>query len=300
MQSVILIGGSGFLGKHLLNELVKSNYKVYATVNKTYIKGPGKLNIIRGGINALNSDILKEIAPTKIFHCARPTLPRLRKTGRVISGYMAYFNNSRLLKNIEDSGIQTDLLFASGSLAYGNSTKPHYETSPINPISYSKQYIRGEKPLLKAISSSGVNVKVLRFPWLIGNGSWFKWFYLKNIIENNSIPLFGNGNNNMSILSVIDAARLMALYSDNSVGSGIYNIFNPNSTYQKIFIKKVKGEFKCDITDYKNIYPRLDTATKEAFFSNIAVDTGMKKILSRYNFITLDQSLGDIGKQVIA
>ena len=297
MQSVILIGGSGFLGKHLLTELLKSNYKVYVTVNKTNIKGSGKLNIIRGGINALNSEILKEIAPTKIFHCARPSVPRLRKTGRVISGYIAYFNNSRLLKNIENSCIQTDLLFASGSLAYGNSTQPHYETSAINPISYSKQYIRGEKPLLKAISSSGVNVKVLRFPWLIGNGSWFKWFYLKNINENNSIPLFGNGNNKMSILSVIDAARLMALYSDNSVGNGIYNIFNPNSTTQKVFVEKVKEKFNCDITDYKNIYPSLEAAAMEAFFSNITVDTSMKKIMNKYHFITLDQSLISISKE---
>ena len=297
MQSVILIGGSGFLGKHLLTELLKSNYKVYVTVNKTNIKGSGKLNIIRGGINALNSEILKEIAPTKIFHCARPSMPRLRKTGRVISGYIAYFNNSRLLKNIENSCIQTDLLFASGSLAYGNSTQTHYETSAINPISYSKQYIRGEKPLLKAISSSGVNVKVLRFPWLIGNGSWFKWFYLKNINENNSIPLFGNGNNKMSILSVIDAARLMALYSDNSVGNGIYNIFNPNSTTQKVFVEKVKEKFNCDITDYKNIYSSLEAAAMEAFFSNITVDTSMKKIMNKYHFITLDQSLISISKE---
>ncbi|MBU3926463.1 MAG: NAD(P)-dependent oxidoreductase, partial [Bacteroidetes bacterium] len=181
MSKVIIIGVSGFLGSKVLDQIISEGYQVFATQNKKAIPRASEITIIQGGIKGLSTAKLKEIDPVAIFHCARPTFPYFKKWGRMLAAEKARRLNKRLVKQLEKSGLTTTLVFASGSLSYGNSDVAHSERSPLNPLSYAKQYIRGESPFLKDHSDLKFKVIVLRFPWLLGKGSWFSWFYLKNI-----------------------------------------------------------------------------------------------------------------------
>jgi NAD dependent epimerase/dehydratase family enzyme len=139
--------------------------------------------------------------------------------------------------------------------------------------------------------SERFKVLTLRFPWLLGNASWFKWFYLQNIQQSGTIPLFGEGNNFMSLIDVDDAAILMVKYAEEVHQTGVFNIFSPSQITQKEFVEIVSQVFKVEIVPHSLIYPKLEAAALEAFKSNILLSSQLTTILSRYEFKSLEETL---------
>lgn len=292
MRVVIVIGASGYLGSKVVEVLKKGDYQIYATQNNKQLHNIDTSNIIRNGIKGLSSKVIKEINPDAIFHCGRPTYSRLRKLGRHLAALKAAKLNKYLLEQISKSNINVPLFFASGSLSYGSSNHAHNEDSTLNPISYSRQYLKGEIPLLKAVTKPSYNISILRFPWLLGNDSWFEWFYLKNIKELNKIPLFGDGTNHMSIINVKNAASLMVGYFENGIRTGYYNIYSPEVFTQMDFLDLIRTRYNCEIVDYKELYPDgLEASALEAFQSNIILNSNNKEILNKFKFTNIKESL---------
>lgn len=292
MRSVVLIGASGYLGSKVLEALKKRSVKVYAIQNSSPVNKCEGVEVIEGGLNSLTIGNLNRLNPEIIFHCGRPTYSRLRKLGRQLAARKAGRLNSKLIRNIKKSEINTKLVFASGSLVYGNSEEPHNEDSAPNPISYSKQYFNGELPILNETGNDDFKVLTLRFPWLIGNGSWFGWFYLKNIEQTGRIPLFGDGINHLSILNINDAAELMVEYGVSNVETGVYNIFSPDTPTQFEFAEMVSKTFGCKIVPYSELYPKLERAALDAFTSNILLNTNSPEILDGFHFLGVEEGLG--------
>jgi nucleoside-diphosphate-sugar epimerase len=291
MRNVVLIGGSGYLGSNVLNSLLKRDLKIYTIINKTNVASSDKNVIVEGGINALTVKFLERVKPEVIYHCGRPTYSHLKSIGRRLAAKKAFHLNSRLLKNIKKGSPDSRLVFASGSLGYGSSDTIIDETAQLNPISYSRQYIAGEYPVIKATEDIELNVLLLRFPWLLGNGSWYKWFYLNNIKESGHIPVFGEGRNIMSIIDLRDAAALMVKYGESSLEKGIFNIFSPEQISQLEFVHKIMDIHGCNVVPYEKIYPKLEKAAREAFLSNIELGTLFGDILNEYSFTSVDDAL---------
>jgi len=295
MKKAIVIGGSGFLGSELLRILSVEKTETLVIVNKSKPVLFENQKTIQGGIEAVSTSFLTSFQPDVIFHCARPTLPKLRKLGRIVAARKASRLNRNLLRNIENSHQSPKLIFASGSLMYGNSREAHDESSSIRPISYAKQYFKGEKPLVDAVKKNNLSIIILRFPWLLGNGSWFKWFYLENILKNKTIPRFGTGDNLMEIVDVKDAAKLMSLYASIKSGSGIFNICHGKPVSQLNFVKEVSDVFSGKIVDYKSIFPKgPEKEAIEAFTSNILLKSRFNAILESFEFSPLKKTLEKI------
>jgi nucleoside-diphosphate-sugar epimerase len=290
----MVIGGSGYLGQRVIQSLLAMNYIIYALQHKTDVLQHENIKILNGGLEIVSSKLLSQIKPSYIFHCGRPTFSRFRFFGRKLAAQKALRLNKKLIKEIKKSEIETKLIFASGSLAYGNSRLPHSESSALNPISYSRQYIKGELPMVNEKGTEKFKVLTLRFPWLLGNASWFKWFYLQNIQQTNKIPLFGEGNNFMSLIDVNDAAILMVKYAEEVHHSGVFNIFSPSQITQNEFVEIVSQVFKVEIVPHSLIYPKLEAAAFEAFKSNILLNSQNTTILSRYEFKGTEETLRSI------
>lgn len=298
MQRVILIGASGYLGSQLLKELQRREFEIFAVQNKTALLPSPRITIIEGGIRALTPKKLQEIHPDFILHAGRPTMPQFKKWGRKYAANKAMKLNRALLKNIELSSLQCPLVFASGSLTYGNSDIAHQEDAVINPISYARDYFKGEMPFHKAIESSSFPILILKFPWLLGEGSWFEWFYTKQIQESNVIPMFGDGSNLMSILHVKDAAQIMLKYGQASLRSGIFNIYSPDVISQFEFAQKVKEISGCEIKSFDLLFSKtLEPAVEEAFCSNIVMQTRFQDVLKNHSFSNLDACLSALLKE---
>lgn len=292
MKKVIILGASGFLGSHILQELLEKDYKVYATQYNSHLNEEG-ITLIYGGTKVLTRKLIDTIQPDLIIHCARPVMPKLKRLGRYWAARVAHKNNKRLLHRLKRSNSQPLLVFASGSLMYGNSKTAHNEDAPLNPISYAKQYQRGEKPIRKAIEAGDYPVTMLRFPWLLGDGSWFKWFYLGTAEDYKAVPQFGDGKNRMEIMDVKDAAKLMVLYAQ-AGKKGIYNVFNKAITQQE-FVGAVSKQLKLPVKDYRDLFTEaLEKETLEAFTSNIVLKSKHPNVLKAFKFRTLEETLSEI------
>jgi nucleoside-diphosphate-sugar epimerase len=295
MNTAILIGGTGFLGSHLLNVLLRRHEEVYVVEHKKKIENVQELRVISGGIKALNSGIINNIRPDVIFHCARPTVPRLQRAGRKIAAYKAKMLNKRLLNELKKSDVQPNLVFASGSLMYGNSKEAHNEHSELNPISFARQYFKGEKPFMSACLGNDYPVQILRFPWILGDGSWFKWFYMDVMKKYRAIPSFGDMKNTMQFIDVYDAAELMHLYAIKAPAPGFYNVFSDQILQQEDFVNMLSQIFRLPVQSHEEIFTeQLEKEALEAFTSNIILNTNYPNILNKYAFKSLNESLDSL------
>lgn len=295
MKRVILIGGTGFLGQQVLNLLIKEKLEILVTEHSNKIPPYPNYEIIHGGIKGINTSLIDEFKPDAILHCARPTMPRFKKWGRMLAARQASKMNTKLIFDIKASIAKPKLIFASGSLLYGNSPQPHCETSAIKPISYARQYYKGERPLNKAVEAKAYNVMILRFPWLLGNGSWFRWFYLEAIKKHATIPKFGQGLNRMEVIDLEDAAKLMIRYAQEVDLSGVYNIVSEKPITQNEFLQLAGKVFNVTSKDYKKIFHgRMEKETIEAFTSDITLSTNYHQILDNFQFNSIDSTLRKI------
>jgi nucleoside-diphosphate-sugar epimerase len=298
MKRVILIGGSGFLGSRLMTELLQGEFEIFAVENKTSLPKNRKLHMIEGGISAITTELINEINPEIIFHCARPTFPRFKRLGRYLASLSAFRKNQRLLKTLQKSASKPLLVFASGSLMYGNSELPHDESSTLQPISYARQYYRGEIPFLNILKKKIYPVQIIRLPWLLGNGSWFSWFYLNSLRQHGSIPIFGEGKNMMEILNVEDAAKLMLEISILGKNPGIFNIPSQKALTQKEFTEEIANIFNAKVLDYKKLFPgKHEKETMEAFTSNIQLSTKHTEIVDKFAYTSAKKTLEKIKKE---
>jgi nucleoside-diphosphate-sugar epimerase len=294
MRKVIIIGATGFIGSHLLQQLLQSGIQIFAVEHKQKLHVTPELKIIKGGIQAVTTSLINEINPDIVFHCARPTIPKIRRFGRAVSSRAAAFYNRKLIKSLKKSNHNPLLVFASGSLMYGTGEEPFDENSPLHPISFARQYQKGEKPLLDELIKKSYPLMMLRFPWLLGNGSWFKWFYLEQIRKYNAIPIFGKGLNKMHLLDIYDAVHLMQKYAFEKNEAGIYNIYGGKPILQNHFAEKVVNVFKAEQKSYLELFPNIENEGLEAFTSNIELVTIFPEILQSFKFVSLEQSLNQI------
>jgi nucleoside-diphosphate-sugar epimerase len=291
MKKVLVIGGTGFLGRHLLAALKAEDFSIYAVQHKRpFFDGAG-LTVIPGGIRAINCHLINAIRPDVIFHLARPVLPYFKNIGRWVAAQLAAHNNQRLISELRQSEARPLLLFASGSLMYGNSDRPHNETAALNPLSYARQYVLGEMPLIKCVATKSYPLVLIRLPWLLGCDSWFKWFYLDNIFKNQAIPAFGNMSNMMEIIDINDAARLMIRIARRAEGAGIYNICSQGAVSQQQFTETIAGVFSVQTFDYKKLLGKTEQAALEAFQSSIRLSTIHPEIFRDFNYAPLKKSL---------
>lgn len=300
MKRVLIIGGSGFLGKHLIEALTQNGVELFALVNKRPVPGIDPDKSIRGGLKAVSPALMDRIRPEVIFHVARPVMPRLRKLGRALAAIKARRLNERLLKALNKSETKPVLAFASGSLMYGSSPDPHVEDAPLNPVSYARQYYRGEIPVVNAAKEGSYPALVFRLPWLLGEGSWFGWFYLSNIRNRKAIPQFGNGQNMMEIIDIRDAAKLMVKIAFEKGPTGIINIPSAGAVSQDEFLQRVSDVFQAKIVDYTQLYPgKVEKETLEAFTSNILVGTKYPELFRDFGYKGLGESLGNFFKYAL-
>jgi nucleoside-diphosphate-sugar epimerase len=291
-KKIIVIGGSGFLGSHLISAFREKNTEVFALKNQKDIAGISNENIIQGGLKAITRELIDAISPDAIFHFARPVMPRFRQFGRLLAARKAAYYNGKLLHILSKTSHRPLLVFASGSLMYGNSQQPHDETSPLQPISFARQYYKGELPIVNACSKKQYPIKVFRLPWLLGNGSWFRWFYLENILKKNAIPSFGDRQNKMEIIDVRDAVELMIEIALRDKTPAIVNIPAKEAITQEKFLNEVAGRFNTKIKNHTAIFPgKLEKAVMEAFTSNIQLKSQYPEYFRDFQYRTLAGSL---------
>src|ERR1051325_9587577 len=77
---------------------------------------------------------------------------------------------------------------------------------PLAPTSFSRDYHRAEVPWLRALRENDAPVIVARPGWVLGSGSWFEAYCRRFLRAERAVPLYGPGDNWMSLVHVEDCA----------------------------------------------------------------------------------------------
>ncbi len=173
--AVLVVGGAGYIGTHLVDILLKKNYSV--RVLDRLIYGSGTLTTFMNNpnfefIEGDATDISKLVTAVRdcsaVVHLgglvgdpACAVDPEFTRHENVIS--------TRMVKEAAKSAGVTRFIFASSCSVYGACDDVVNETSPLNPVSlYATTKIDSEKELL-ASNDEKFHVTILRFATVFGH-----------------------------------------------------------------------------------------------------------------------------------
>jgi nucleoside-diphosphate-sugar epimerase len=152
---------------------------------------------------------------------------------------------------------------------YGNHKGIVTEKTPLKPISFAKEYIHAEQPFLKN-TNKNIVVSFVRVPWVLGAGSWFEAFYLKKIKTDQSVPIYGDGENQMSFILNQDIAKCLVHLLDkpfHPIVNLAYDYYIAQADFSQLIANKLQLPLKTIALQ------GFERAIKEAFTSSIKLGT---------------------------
>jgi len=302
---ILILGATGYIGSSLYKELLNQNtgnfhFHILIRNKQSNLKSTLNTTVYIGDLKSFNWKGLDHF-PDIVYHLARINSTKGKILGRKYASYTGKKANQKLINYLKSEKVKVQLFYLSGSLMYGNSKQEINEKNSLNPISFAKQYITAEKPFLNHNNvTSNLNVCMVRVPWVLGNGSWFKAFYLNYISKTNTIPLYGRGANIMSFITLKDLSKCLVGLQNVDFKDSINLTYNESITQMQFselikksvslnintiqlknnFEKVIIDAFECNI-DFKTIYKEFDSILKNK--------TVKDKITNELDFIFKDK-----------
>lgn len=237
MHNILFIGGGGFIGSSIINQLKDSESEVFVLdpnfANKSKFTNPN-IRFISGSIE--NIDLIKQLIIsrriTKIIHLVSSLIP-----GSDFNDYISEFKNIiiptiKLIRICSEYNIQF-VFFSSGGTIYGNriSIESNKENEPKEPISYyglSKQMI--ENSILFENRIHGLKYLILRPSNPYGPGQNIKGnqgliaVTLGKILANEPITIWGDGSAIRDYIYIDDLAAIVVQLLSNDISNATINI----------------------------------------------------------------------------
>jgi len=216
-KNVLITGGKGFIGSHLVEALSNNNnVKIYD---------------IKNGKDIRNFKLLKKELENIdfVFHFAA-----LISVEESIRNPLEYIETNiigsyNVLKAALDNGVKK-IIFSSSAAVYGDyPKKPKKENMPIIPKSpYAFSKVTVER-LMENFNNNGLSTMSLRFFNVYGpnqklNSSYASVIpiFIKRTLKNEDLIIYGSGKQTRDFIYVDDVANACILAAEK--GSGIFNI----------------------------------------------------------------------------
>jgi len=243
-KHILVLGGSGFLGKAVIKELTNRGHRITGLYRKTPL--PEGVTSVQADIRSFQWSRLNNDLPDIIVHLAR--IPGRRKLSRFIAGLQGKRASHRLIRWMQTLPQAPHMVYVSGTLVYGDRDGRNVtENSPLSPIAFQRDYIKAEYPFLDELSKNKLPVSIVRPPWIIGPGSWFSQFYYYPAKKTGQVTQFGDGTNLMSLIHVSDCASQIADVATQEELNQIYNLYSCPPVTHEEFIKLVAQQTGAEI-----------------------------------------------------
>ena len=234
---ILVTGGAGFIGSHLVDRLIKENHKVVVIDNFT----TGKKENVNPQADFYNLDIcdFEKIKPLFenidfVFHLA--AIPRVPVSVEdpVGTSKVNILGTINVFKAAIEAKVKR-IIFASSSSVYGNQEKlPFKEDMKPNPISpYALQKLVGEQFAKLFTKLYGIPIISLRYFNVYGPRIDFNSDYslvigkfLKQKAEGKPLTIFGDGEQTRDFCYIDDVvdATIKAMESEKLEGGEVINI----------------------------------------------------------------------------
>ena len=298
MVKVLVTGGAGFIGSHVVDKLLEKGHEVTILDNLS----SGKKENVNPKAKLIVGDITKDLDTTLgnqefdfIFHLAaqvsvKESIKHPMKDAEInILGTLNVLEYS-LKNNVKK------IIFSSSAAVYSNEAKlPVNEESELNPISpYGIAKLTIERYLETTKSTSDLDFVCLRYSNVYGRRqnpegeAGVISIFINSILRNQKIGINGSGNQTRDFVFVEDIAESNIAAMNLS---GIYNVSNNSETsiislvekIENILNKKAEKEFRPEPKgELKR--SRLDNSriVKEGWFPKVDFDSGLKKTIEYF------------------
>ena len=253
MKKYLVTGGAGFIGSHLVDELVGQGNKVVVIDNLS----SGKKEYINPMADFYNLDIcdFNKISPVfkgvdYVFHLA--AIPRVPVSIQdpVGTSKVNILGTINVFKAAIDNKVKR-IVFASSSAIYGNQEKlPLEENMTPNPLSpYGLQKLAGEQAAKMFVELHKVPIVCLRYFNVYGPRIDFDSDYslvlgkfLKLKSQNKPLTVYGDGEQTRGFCFIEDVvdANIKASQSPKIKGGEVINI-GPEKSYSINYLAKLIG-----------------------------------------------------------
>lgn len=220
---ILVTGGAGFIGSHIVDRLIAEGYKVRVVDNFStgrienlqHLKGNPNLEIIEGDLK--NEQNAKEAVKgtDAVFHFAANPEVRVSTTNpktHFEENVVATFN---LLEAMREFGVR-EMVFASSSSVYGEPQEiPVDEDAPVRPVSvYGASKAACENMIHAYSKLYGIKAVILRYANVVGPRLRHGVIYdlMMKLRRNSSeLEVLGDGTQVRSYIYVTDAVEATLL-----------------------------------------------------------------------------------------
>ena len=241
-MKILVTGGMGFIGKHLVLDLLKKGNSVTILDNFSNSEKKSASSLLERGAKIIEGDItqIQDILDaTKDQEIVIHLAAKISVEDSIRSPSETFYTNVDGTKNVlaacEKNHIKK-LIVASSAAVYGESLADIKltEDSKINPVSpYGESKYQMEQEIKKIILRHNMNCIILRFFNIFGIGQTSEYAgvitkFINRMDLNKPLEIFGDGMQKRDFVAVQDVISAI----DNSIEygkNGIYNIASGKS-----------------------------------------------------------------------
>lgn len=301
MKKILVTGGAGYLGSHVVKQLLENDYNVRVLDDLSFgqnglkkIKGNSNFELIKGDIRDLHSVLKSMDGIDSVIHLAGIVGDPASKIDPIISTEINYLST----KLVVDAALYFNIkqfIFASTCSVYGVSNNDFLnEKSKVNPVSiYAETKLKSEKIILDS-HSKNFNPTIFRTGTLFGYSDRMRFDLAINFLAGRAttrreITIEG-GEQWRPFIHVQDAARayLLAIEKTPSKSNNILNLGGDKLNFQLKeignIVRKTIDNIKINFTknidqrNYRVSSAKIKKVLK--FEPEKTVDYGIKEIVS--------------------
>jgi len=233
----LVTGGTGFIGSHLIDELLEQGYDIRVlrrnTSNITLLEDK-KLSFVVGDLADTESLVRACQDVDLVFHVA--ALPR--DWGPKKTFFEVNFDGT---KNLLDACVQNKVprfVFMSSAAVYGfpKTQQPIAEEYQKNPTAkYGESKLCAEELLWDYGIKHNMTVSAIRSPLVIGPRDRLITLFLINALQQRRLFYVGEGNQKISMSDGRDVAHCLQLAGESKITNGqAYNVKSFDSTPRQL------------------------------------------------------------------
>ncbi len=243
---VLVIGGAGFIGSHLIDELLTLNNSVVCVDdlsigkidNIRHLEGNASFKFYRQDVTELNklAKIYKEEKPEYVFHLAANSDIQASSMNAAIEFKNTYTTTFNVLSCMREFGVKK-LFFTSTSAVYGDKSDQllDEDTTKLMPISYYGAAKLGSEALISAYSyMNDFSALIFRLPNVVGPRLTHGVLYdfLKKLQKDpKRIEILGDGKQTKPYIYVSDLVRAIIQFMNiEQKGVDVYNLGGDSCT----------------------------------------------------------------------
>ena len=232
-MKVLIIGGNGFIGSHLIDEMLKNRHQV-VVYDLAYEKFRAPLENVEYAIGSLdNIEFLKETLTgiDVVYHLASGSVPSTSNVDAILDIHGNLISTLNVMNACVEKGIKRLVYFSSGGAVYGPSTENIIsEDHILRPISsYGILKVTIENYLHLYEKLYGLKSLIIRpsNPFGIRQGNFGSQgvisTFLRKTMLGEPVVIFGDGKSTKDYIFISDLIKITYDLSM-KFDSGIYNV----------------------------------------------------------------------------